>query len=142
MATFNLDAVAGSVLSELIRPQLAFRWERHYNILAPAGLAVGDTVYADIVLPPWVRTLVLAKRTNTANADVLSAVCQDPGLPIAPVLPIKTASAVQTGGSSSNAANNAVLMQLFPIGNLVRFSLQFVLLLPAQGVMTIAMYDY
>ena len=141
MTTYNLDAVAGGVLSERIRPQLAMRWERHYNIIAQAGLAVGDILQADIPVPNWVRTIVVSKRTNTANADTLTVQCQDAALPIAPVLPIKTANAIQTSGSSSNSASNTILMQLYPVGDFIRVLLTIATSIPAQGVLSIAFYD-
>lgn len=142
MASYDLNQVAGAVVLEINKPQLAYRYEKHYNVKAQAGLAVNDTVYADIDVPDWVRTIVVQKRTDTSNADVLNVQCQDAGPTIAPVLPIKTANAVQTGGSSSNAANGAVLMQLFPVGKKIRVSLQLITGVPTNCMLSVAMYDY
>ena len=142
MATYDLNQVAGAVVLEVIKPQLANRYEKHYNVKAQAGLAVGDTVYADIDVPDWVRTIVVQKRTDTSNADTLSAQCQDAGPTIPPMLPIKTANAVQVGGSSSNSAGNAVLMQLFPIGKKIRVSLLIATSVPTNCMLSVAMYDY
>ena len=142
MATYDLNQVAGAVVLEIYKPQLAYRYEKHFNPKAQAGLAINDTVFADVDVPDWVRTIVVQKRTDTANADVLTVQCQDAGPTIAPVLPIKTANAVQTGGSSSNAANGAVLMQLFPIGKKIRISLQIITGVPNQCDLSVAMYDY
>ncbi|MFN3886130.1 MAG: hypothetical protein ACK4MG_04155 [Aquabacterium sp.] len=141
MPTFNITQTPGALVAQVNRPQLAQRSELHYNPLAQAGLAVNDTVLVDAVVPDWCRTIVVSKRTNTANADVLTVQCQDPNLPIAPTLPIKTANQVQTGGSTANNAANAVLMQLYPVGNLIRVSLTFVTSLPAQCLLSIGFYD-
>jgi hypothetical protein len=140
MASYDLNQVANSVVLEVSKPQLACRYERHYNIKAQSGLAANDTLFADIDVPDWVRTIVVQKRTDTANADVLTVQCQDAGPTIAPVLPIKTA-AVQTGGSSSNAANGAVLMQLFPVGKKIRVMLQLITSVPTNAMLSIGMYD-
>lgn len=141
MPTFNITQTPGALVQQTNRPQLAQRAEFHYNPLAQAGLAVNDTVQVDLVVPDWCRTIVVSKRTNTSNADVLTVQCQDPGLPIAPTLPIKTANAVQTGGSTANNAANAVLMQLYPVGNTIRVSLTFVSSLPTQCLLSIGFYD-
>lgn len=142
MPSYDLNQVANATVLEVKKPQLANRYERHYNVKAQAGLAVGDTVYADLDIPDWCRTIVVQKRTDTSNADTLTVQCQDAGLPIQPVLPIKTANAVQTGGSSSNANNGAVLMQLFPIGNKVRVALTLATSVPGSCLLSIALYDY
>lgn len=142
MPSYDLNQVASAVVLEVKKPQLANRYERHYNVKAQAGLAVGDTVYADLDIPDWCRTIVVQKRTDTSNADTLTVQCQDSGLPIQPVLTIKTANAVQTGGSSSNANNGAVLMHLFPIGNKVRVSLTLATSVPGACLLSIALYDY
>lgn len=141
MATYNLDNVAGAVVLEVNNPQLANRFERHYNPKAQAGLAVGDVVYFDLVVPVWVRTIVVQKRTDTANADTLTVQCQDAGPTIAPVLPIKTANGVQTGGSTSNTANGSVLMQLYPVGNKIRVSLTLATSVPNQCDLSVSLYD-
>ena len=141
MATYNLDAVAGSIVLEIKKLQLAMRYERHYNVKAQSGLAVGDIVFFNISIPEWVRTICVGKRTDTSNADVITVSCVDT-LPIAPVLPIKTASAVQTTGSTSNAASNIILMQLYPVGNIIQVSMQLATSVPAQCVLSIEMYDY
>ncbi|PXX42224.1 hypothetical protein [Aquitalea magnusonii] len=144
MATYNLDApaLAGAALVlEVSKAKAALRYERHYNVLAQAGLAVGDTVQFTLTVPEWVRTIVASKRTNTANADVLTVQCADPGLTLPEMLPIKTASSVQTGGSTSNAASNAVLMQLYPVGNSITVSLTLATSVPAQCELSIAFYD-
>lgn len=142
MASYDLNQVAGANVLEVKKPQLANRYEKHFNVKAQAGLAVGDTVYADIDVPDWVRTIVVQKRTDTSNADTLTVQCQDSGLPIQPVLPIKTANAVQTGGSSSNANNGAVLMQLFPVGNKIRVALTLATSVPGACLLSICLYDY
>ncbi|MDE2442408.1 MAG: hypothetical protein KGP14_15430, partial [Betaproteobacteria bacterium] len=100
MATYNLDNVAGALILEVAKTKAALRYERHYNVLAQAGLAIGDTVQFTIQIPEWVRTIVASKRTNTANADTLTVQCNDPALTLPEMLPIKTASSVQTGGST------------------------------------------
>ena len=141
MAIYNLDQVVGGVLLELMRPQIAFRWERHYNLVAQAGIAVGDVQFADLVVPNWVRTIVVSKRTNTSNPDTLTVQCQDSPLTIAPVLPIKTASSIQTSGSSSSAASNTILMQLYPMGNLIRVLLTLAGSVPTAAVLSVAFYD-
>lgn len=142
MATYNLDAVTGAIALELKKLQLAMRYERHYNVLAQAGLAVGDTVYFNIAIPEWVRTICVGKRTDTSNADTLTVQCQDPNMPIQPVLPIKTASAVQTTGSTTNTASNTILMQLYPVGNVIQVSLQIATSLPTKCLLSIEFYDY
>lgn len=142
MATYDLNLVANAVVLEVKRQQMAVRYERHYNILAQAGLLVGDIVFFDIDVPDWVRTIIVSKRTNTANADSLTVQCQDSGLPIPPVLPIKTAAAVQVGGSSSASAGNAVLMQLYPVGNKIRVQLTLVTSVPTQALLSVAFHDY
>lgn len=142
MPSYDLNQVANAVVLEVKKPQLAYRYEKHYNVKAQAGLAVGDVAYADIDVPEWCRTIVVSKRTDTSNADTLTVQCQDSGLPIQPVLPIKTANAVQVGGSSSNSAGNAVLMQLFPVGNKIRVSLTLATSVPGACLLSIAMYDY
>ena len=142
MATYDLNQVSGAVVLEIIKPQLANRYEKHFNVKAKAGIAVGDTVYADIDVPDWVRTIVVQKRTDTSNADTLSVQCQDAGPTIAPMLPIKTANAVQVGGSSSNSAGNSVMMQLFPIGKKIRVSLLIATSVPTNCMLSVAMYDY
>ena len=142
MASYNLDTVANAVVLEVNNPQVANRFERHYNPKAQAGLAVGDIVYFDIIVPYWVRTIVASKRTDTSNADTLTVVCQDAGPTIAPVLPIKTASAIQTGGSTTNTAASSVLMQLYPIGNKIRVSLTLATSVPAQCDLSVAFYDF
>lgn len=141
MATYNLDTVAGAIALEIINPQLANRFERHYNVKAQAGLAVGDAAYFDIIVPYWVRTIVVQKRTDTVNADTLTVQCQDNGPTIPPVLPIKTANAIQVGGSTYNSAASSVLMQLYPVGNKVRVSLLLATSVPAQCMLTIGFYD-
>lgn len=140
--TYDLATVANATVMEVNKPQLAYRYERHINVLAQAGLVVGDTCRIDLDVPDWVRTIVVAKRTDTSNADTLTVTCQDSGLPIQPVLPIKTASAVQTGGSSSNAAASVVLMQLFPVGKKIRVSLTLASSVPAACLLSIGFYDY
>jgi hypothetical protein len=142
MPSYDLNTVAGASVLEVKKPQLANRYEKHFNVKAQAGLAVGDTVYADFDVPDWCRTIVVQKRTDTSNADTLTVQCQDTGLPIQPVLPIKTANAVQTGGSSSNANNGAVLMQLFPIGNKIRVALTLATSVPGACLLSICLYDY
>ena len=142
MATYNLDTVTGAVVLEVNNPQVANRYERHYNIKAQAGLAVGDVLFFDIVVPYWARTVVASKRTDTSNADTLTVTCQDAGPTIAPVLPIKTASAVQAGGSTSNTAANALLMQLYPVGNKIRVSLTLATSVPNQAMLSVAFYDF
>lgn len=142
MPSYDLNQVAGATVLEVKKPQLANRYERHYNVKAQAGLAVGDTVYADLDIPDWCRTIVVQKRTDTSNADTLTVQCQDAGPTIPPMLPIKTANAVQVGGSSSNSAGNAVLMQLFPIGKKIRVSLLIATSVPTNCMLSVAMYDY
>lgn len=143
MPTYNLDAPNSTALvQETTKIRAALRYERHYNVKNVAGLVVGDTVYADIPLPDWVRTVCISKRTDTANADTVTAQCQDAGLPIAPVLPIKTASAVQTTGSTSNAASNTIMMQLYPIGNIIRVQLTLATSVPNQCLLSIELYDF
>jgi hypothetical protein len=141
MATYDLNQVANALVLEVQKTQMAERWEKHFNPLAQAGLAVGDTVYFDVVVPEWVRSIVISKRTNTANADTLTAQCQDAGPLIAPVLPIKNAGAVQTTGASANNAAGTVLIQCAPIGKTVRVSLLLATSVPAQALLSIAMYD-
>ncbi len=142
MATYNLDQVAGALVLEIKKLQLAMRAEKHYNVNAISGLAVGDTAYFDIAIPEWVRTVVVSKRTNTSNADVVTVASQETNLSIQPSLPLKTASATQTTGSTANNAANTILMQLYPIGNTLRVSLQIVGSVPAQCLLSIAFYDY
>ena len=144
-SSYNLDApaLAGAGLTlEVTKTRAALRYERHYNPLAQSGLAVGDTVYFDVPLPEWVRTVVVGKRTDTANPDVLTVQCQEPNLTTPIFLPIKTANAVQVGGSTANNAASEVLMQLYPIGDVIRVSLQFAAAIPAKCVLSVALYDY
>lgn len=78
MPSYDLNQVANATVLEVKKPQLANRYERHYNVKAQAGLAVGDTVYADIDIPDWCRTIVVQKRTDTSNADTLTVQCRAP----------------------------------------------------------------
>lgn len=142
MASYDLNTVAGAVVLEIIKPQLANRYEKHYNVKAQTGLAVGDVVYFDIDVPDWVRTIVAQKRTDTSNADTLTVQCQDTGPTIAPVLPIKTANAVQVGGSTANTAANALLMQLYPVGKKIRVSLTLATSVPTNCMLGVSFYDY
>ncbi len=142
MATYDLNQVASAVVLEIIKPQLANRYEKHYNVKAQAGLAVGDVVFFDIDVPDWVRTIVAQKRTDTSNADTLTVQCQDAGPTIAPVLPIKTANSVQVGGSTANTAANALLMQLYPVGKKIRVSLTLATSVPTNCMLGVSFYDY
>ena len=142
MATYDLNQVASAVVLEIIKPQLANRYEKHYNVKAQAGLAVGDVVFFDIDVPDWVRTIVAQKRTDTSNADTLTVQCQDAGPTIAPVLPIKTANSVQVGGSTANTAANALLMQLYPVGKKIRVSLTLATSVPTNCMLSASFYDY
>jgi len=145
MATYNLDAPSlggAALVLEVSKTRAALRYERHYNVLAQAGLAVGDTVYFDVLVPEWVRTVVASKRTDTSNADTITVQCQDPNLTTPVFLPIKTANSIQTGGSTSNTAANAVLMQLYPVGNSIRVMLTIATSLPTKCMLSIALYDY
>ncbi|AWI53202.1 hypothetical protein DEH84_06990 [Aquabacterium olei] len=141
MATYDLTQNASATVLEVLKPQLAYRYERHVNVLAQGGLAVGDTVYFDVDVPDWCRTIVASKRTNTANADTLTVTCVDSGPAIQPMLAIKTASQVQTGGSTSSAAASSVMMQLYPVGKKVRIALTLATSVPAQCVLSVSLYD-
>lgn len=144
MATYNLDAPAlngAALVLEVSKTKAAMRYERHYNVLAQGGLNVGDTVTASLPVPEWVRTIVVSKRSNTSNADTLTVQCSDPNLTIPLMLPIKTANSVQIGGSTSNSAGNALLMQLYPLGNNITVSLTLATSVPAQCELSIAFYD-
>lgn len=141
MASYDLSTVANAVVMEVIKPQLANRYEIHYNVKAQSGLAVGDVVYFEVDVPDWVRTIVAQKRTNTSNADTLTVQCQDVGPTIPPMLPIKTANAVQVGGSTANTATNALLMQLYPVGKRIRVSLTLATSVPTNCMLAVAFYD-
>jgi hypothetical protein len=141
MTTTNLDTVSNALVLEVKRPQMAGRYEKHFNVKAVSGLAVGDTVYFDVTLPDWVRTVCVSKRTDTANADTLTVQSQDPGLTIQPVLPIKTATAVQTKGSTDNTASNTVLMQLYPVGNTIRVLLTLATAVPTNCLLSLMLFD-
>ena len=54
----------------------------------------------------------------------------------------ETANAVQVGGSSSNSAGNAVLMQLFPVGKKIRVSLLIATSVPTNCMLSVCLYDY
>ena len=144
MAIFNLDAYAGAIALEIKRSQNAIRYEKHFNlkVASLSALAVGDTVYSDVSVPDWCRTVIVSKRTDTANPDVLTIAAQEVGLAVQPALPLKTSPTVQTVGSTSNSASNTVQMQCYPIGATIRLSLQIANSLPSQAVLSIAMYDY
>ncbi len=142
MATYNLDQVAGAVTNEVSNPQRSIRYEKNYNAKAQTGLAVGDIVYFDITVPDWVRTIVAQKRTDTSNADVLTVTDIDSGPTIPLYLPIKTATQVQSGGSTGNTASASLMMQLYPVGNKIRVSLTIVGSVPAQLMLGVAFYDY
>ena len=141
MAIYNLDNVANALILEVAKTRAALRYERHYNVLAQSGLLVGDTVQFALTVPEWARTIVASKRTNTANADTLTVQCNDTQLTLPEMLPIKTASSVQVGGSTANTASNALLMQLYPIGNSILVSLTLATSVPAQCEVSIALYD-
>ena len=144
MTTWNLDApsLGGAALAlEVVKTKQALRWERHYNVLAQSGLAVGDTVIFNITMPEWCRTIVVGKRTNTANADVLSVICVEPNLTTPIYLPIKTANSVQVGGSTYSGAASEVLMQLFPMGDSIQVQCQIATSVPTQFMLSVALYD-
>lgn len=142
MATYNLDTVAGALVQDSAKKLYgAMRAERHYNIKAVAGLAVGDVCFFEIDVPEWVRTIVASKRSDTTNPDVLTVQTADAALPIQAVLPIKTANTVQTTGSTSNTNSNTILMQLYPVGNRVRVQLTIASSLPNQMLLSLLMYD-
>ncbi len=71
MEIYDLNTVAGAVVLEIIKPQLANRYEKHYNVKAQSGLAVGDVVFtnlfggdkkaADDPKPPTAETLPTPK---------------------------------------------------------------------------------
>ncbi|AQW28648.1 hypothetical protein ACJBUE_12755 [Ralstonia syzygii subsp. celebesensis] len=142
MATYNLDTVAGALVQETMKRLYgAYRSERHYNVKAVPGLAVGDVLYFDTEIPEWARTLVVSKRSDTTNPDVVTAQTVDPALPIAAVLPIKTANTVQTTGSTSSTNSNTILMQLYPVGNKVRVQITIASTVPNQMLLSLLMYD-
>lgn len=139
--TYDLTKVAGALAKEFKELQVAARFEQHFNVLAVPGLAVGDTVAFSIQVPRWARTICVEKRSNTSNSDNL-IVTTDDGLPIELVLPLKTANAVQTTGSSANNAANVLLMQLYPVGNNIKVSLTIAGSVPAQLMLSVMFYDY
>ena len=141
MATYDLTKTAGALAKEVKELQLAARFEQHYNVLAVPGLAVGDTVFFSIQVPRWARTICVEKRSNASNSDNLIATTDD-GLPIELMLPLKTANAVQTSGSSANNGASVLLMQLYPVGNQIKVSLTVAGSVPAQLMLSVMFYDY
>ena len=140
MATYKLDQTAGALAKEVKELQLAARFEQHYNVLAVPGLVAGDTVTFSVQIPRWCRTIVVSKRSNASNSDNLIVTTND-GLPVELMLPLKTANAVQTSGSTANNAASTILMQLYPMGNQIKVALT-IAAIPASLVLSAAFYDY
>jgi hypothetical protein len=141
MATYNLDTVAGALLVDSMKRQNGngtYRYDRHYNVLAQAGLAVGDTVYFDIDVPEWVRMLVAEKRSAAANADTLTMTAIDPQfVGIQPLL----FSVYANTPATNNTATNCNIMACKPVGSRIRVSLTIAGSVPANLLLSLMMYD-
>jgi hypothetical protein len=143
MATYNLDTVAGALIVDSMKRQNgngAYRYDRHYNVLAQAGLSVGDIVYFDIDVPEWVRTVTSEKRSASSNADVLSMVAIDPAFVAVGIQPYLFSIYANTP-ATNNANTNCNVMACKPVGSKIRVSLTLAGSVPANLLLGVMMYD-
>ena len=142
MTTYNLDTVANALIVDSMKRQNgngAYRYDRYYNVLAQAGLVVGDAVYFDIDVPEWVRTITSQKRSSSSNADSLVMSSVDPQFNTG-VQPLLFSIYANTPGTS-NTNTNCNVMACKPVGSRVRVSLTLAGSVPASLVLGVSMYD-
>lgn len=91
MPTYNITNIPGALVYEKTNAAPGDRCPRNrvlvFNVLAQAGLAVGDTVQVLVPVPAWARRAWVSKRTDTANPDVLQAYVEDATAGITNYLP-------------------------------------------------------
>ena len=142
MTTYNLDTVANALIVDSMKRQNgngAYRYDRYYNVLAQAGLVVSDTVYFDIDVPEWVRTITSQKRSSSSNADQLVMSSVDPQFNTG-VQPLLFSIYANTPGTS-NTNTNCNVMACKPVGSRVRVSLTLAGSVPTSLVLGVSMYD-
>ncbi|MBU3625723.1 hypothetical protein ICN48_05675 [Polynucleobacter sp. JS-Safj-400b-B2] len=142
MTTYNLDTVANALIVDSMKRQNgngAYRYDRYYNVLAQAGLVVGDVAYFDIDVPEWVRTITSQKRSSTSNADSLVMSSVDPQFNTG-VQPLLFSIYANTPGTS-NANTNCNVMACKPVGSRVRVALTLAGSVPTSLVLGVSMYD-
>ena len=142
MTTYNLDTVANALIVDSMKRQNgngAYRYDRYYNVLAQAGLVVGDVVYFDIDVPEWVRTITSQKRSSSSNADQLVMSSVDPQFNTG-VQPLLFSIYANTP-ATSNTNTNCNVMACKPVGSRVRVSLTLAGSVPTSLVLGVSMYD-
>lgn len=142
MTTYNLDTVANALIVDSMKRQNgngAYRYDRYYNVLAQAGLVVGDVVYFDIDVPEWARTITSQKRSSSSNADQLVMSSVDPQFNTG-VQPLLFSIYANTPGTS-NTNTNCNVMACKPVGSRVRVSLTLAGSVPTSLVLGVSMYD-
>ena len=142
MTTYNLDTVANALIVDSMKRQNgngAYRYDRYYNVLAQAGLVVGDVAYFDIDVPEWVRTITSQKRSSTSNADSLVMSSVDPQFNTG-VQPLLFSIYANMPGTS-NANTNCNVMACKPVGSRVRVALTLAGSVPTSLVLGVSMYD-
>lgn len=141
MATYNLDQVPNALIMDSMKRQNgngAYRYDRYYNVLAQAGLAVGDTVLFQVDVPEWVRTITSQKRANTANSDSItlsSADAQFTGTQ--PLL-----FSIYGNTPATNSSNtNCNIMACKPVGSRIQVAMTLSGSVPSSLTFGVSMYD-
>ena len=143
MATYDLNTVASALVLDNMKGdggKGAYRVDRYYNVLAKSGLAVGDTVFFDVDLPDWVRTLAAQKRSASSNADVLTITSRDDGFLAFSVQPLLFSMYANTPATSA-ATTNCNVIACRPVGGRVRISLTIAGSVPPTLLLGLTMYD-
>jgi hypothetical protein len=119
------------------------RMEWVFDCKQQAGLAVGDQLNMTIKMPPWAGRVVVQKRTDTANADILTAQAGWPSvaLPAAGLLPGSDAQNAVSGVGYLNSAGNSTTISARPMGEELLVGLQLVTSVPGSCLVIVVIYQ-
>lgn len=153
MATYDLASITGAVVingTPYTPPgeQHPSRSEYLINVLAiGAGLLAGDTAQILIPVPKWATRVMVAKRTDTSNADVLQVnprwPVAAPSAPTGMYLPPQSSGSTPLATSPSwvNPASGSVQMNLMAFGEAINVSLALVTSVPTYCYLNVVFYE-